>query len=321
MWTKRVIRPMLRGMASAKSPGGAGGKLSVLIFHRVLPEPDPLFPDEIDAARFDTMLSWLGGVFNVLPLSQAVQRLRTQSLPPRALSITFDDGYADNHDIALPILKRHDMVATFFIATGFLDGGRMWNDSLIESVRRASRDAIDLGNAEQGALPVSNLEEKRNAVARLLQHAKYLAPDLRMEMVSQVHAAAGASLPDDLMMSSQQVRAMRAAGMEIGAHTVSHPILTRLSAEAARNEIAGSRTFLQELLREPIDLFAYPNGKFGQDFATEHASIVAELGFSAAVATDPGVSSYQSDPFRLPRFTPWDRTEARFHARMIMNMK
>jgi len=321
MMMAHLAKMALRIGASAISPAGGRGKLSILIFHRVLSEPDPLCPDEMDALRFDSMLSWLGGMFNVLPLSEAVERARAQSLPSRALSITFDDGYADNHDVALPILKRHGMVATFFVATGFLDGGRMWNDTLIESVRGARGDLIDLGDLGLGELPVSNLNEKRSAVDQLLRHAKYLSPEQRLSMVSRVHSAAGASLPCDLMMTSQQVRALRSGGMEIGAHTVSHPILTRLSSAAARTEIEASRTFLAELLGEPIELFAYPNGKFGQDYSQEHADMVAKLGFLAAVATDPGVSTRHSDPFRLPRFTPWDRSEVRFHTRMMMNMK
>ncbi|MDP1007558.1 polysaccharide deacetylase family protein, partial [Klebsiella pneumoniae] len=85
---------------------------------------DPLFPDEIDAARFDAILGWLRSWFNVLPLDEAAQRLKDGSLPARAAALSFDDGYADNHDIALPLLQKHGLPCSFFIATGFLDGGR-----------------------------------------------------------------------------------------------------------------------------------------------------------------------------------------------------
>ena len=118
------------------SPGQRNGRLSILIFHRVLAQVDPLFPEEVDAARFDVICGWLRRWFNVLPLDAAVRRLRDGSLPRRAAAITFDDGYADNHDIALPILKKHGLPSTFFIATGFLDGGCMWNDTVIEAIRR-----------------------------------------------------------------------------------------------------------------------------------------------------------------------------------------
>jgi peptidoglycan/xylan/chitin deacetylase (PgdA/CDA1 family) len=86
----------------ALSPGGPRARLSVLIFHRVLPRPDPLFPGEPDAARFDWQLRLLKRWFDILPLPDAVHALREGRLPARALAITFDDGYADNCTVALP---------------------------------------------------------------------------------------------------------------------------------------------------------------------------------------------------------------------------
>ena len=105
------------------SPSGTRARLSILIFHRVLPEPDPLAPELPDRVRFEQILQWLKSWLNVLPLDQAVRRLSTGTLPERAASITFDDGYADNCTVALPLLLKHGLPATFFIATGFLDGG------------------------------------------------------------------------------------------------------------------------------------------------------------------------------------------------------
>ena len=81
-------------------------RLSILIFHRVLKTPDPLFPEEPDAAHFETLVRCVAGAFNVMPLAQAVAALREDRLPVSALSITFDDGYADNQQIAAPILQR-----------------------------------------------------------------------------------------------------------------------------------------------------------------------------------------------------------------------
>ena len=82
-------------------------------------------------------------MFNVIPLLDAVRHSAAGTLPPRAACITFDDGYADNAEVALPILQRHKLHATFFVATGFLNGGRMWNDTIIELVRRAPDGVLD----------------------------------------------------------------------------------------------------------------------------------------------------------------------------------
>src|SRR6185503_4669404 len=106
--------------------GPFSSSLSILIYHRVLHAPDPLFPEEVWAEQINSQLEVVKRWFTVLPLSDAVARLRTGRLPRRAACITFDDGYADNAVEALPILRRQGMPATFFVATGFIDGGRMW---------------------------------------------------------------------------------------------------------------------------------------------------------------------------------------------------
>ncbi|MBI5256421.1 MAG: polysaccharide deacetylase family protein [Burkholderiales bacterium] len=305
------------------SPAGARARLSILIFHRVLPQPDPLFPDEIDAQGFDHLLGIVGSMFNVLPLDEAVARLDRGGLPARSLAITFDDGYADNCTQAMPILQRHGMTATFFIATGFLDGGRMWNDTVIEAFRRTPHARLDLSPLGLQGLAEFTLltpAQRRAAVDAVLGVVKYLSPPERASKVQQLADLAGAPLADDLMMSSAQVRALRAGGMQIGAHTVSHPILARLDRDEARREIAQSKATLEALLGERVGLFAYPNGKPGQDYGPEAVQITRELGFDAAVSTAWGATRRDSDRFQLPRFTPWDRTPARFGARMAGNL-
>ncbi len=315
---------MLRAAFSLASPAGPRARLSILIFHRVLPEVDPLAPDEVDAARFDQICGWLARWFAVLPLDEATQRLKAGTLPARALSITFDDGYADNHDVALPILQRHGLCATFFIATGFLDGGRMWNDTVIEAIRAARAPVLDLAPSAVpglGRVAVSTIDEKRQAIASLLPALKYLEPSQRGQVATAIGQAAGADLPDRLMMSGVQVRSLRRAGMQIGAHTVYHPILAGLPTGAAREEITASKSALEALLDEPVTLFAYPNGKPGVDFNAATAGLVQGCGFDAAVTTGWGVSDRATDIFQLPRFTPWDRTPWRFGTRLLMNMR
>lgn len=308
------------------SPAAEGARLSVLIFHRVLPVADPMFPGEVDAGQFDQIVGWMREWCNVLPLDEAVNRLAAGSLPARAAAITFDDGYADNHSQALPILQRHGLSATFFIATGFLDGGRMWNDTLIEAVRRFDGDGIDLqalGGFAQDAKaiwPTRSIEQRRHAIEAIIGRLKYAPPEQRLALANQVVSQLRVRLPDDLMMTSEQVRSLRREGMQIGAHTHNHPILARLEPGVVRQEIASSKQNLEDLLGESVDLFAYPNGRPGQDYNAECVSIVRELGFTAAVSTATGAANRRSDLFQLPRFTPWDRTRTRFGLRLAGNL-
>lgn len=310
---------LFKAAFSALSPAGPRGRLSILIFHRVLPAADPLFPGEITQPQFDAICTWLRQWFNVLPLDLAAARLQEGTLPSRALCITFDDGYADNHDVALPVLQRHGLCATFFVATGFLDGGRMWNDTLIECVRRAAGPTLDLAGtpaAGLGSLPLGSIAQRQVAIARAIGAAKYLPPPERDAWVDAFAARTGAALPDDLMMRSSQVRQLHQAGMQIGGHTVGHPILARLAVADITHEIAEGRRQLQDIVAEPVTLFAYPNGKPGEDYDDRAVQAVREQGFKVAVSTTWGTSDRRSDPLQLPRFTPWDRQRARFGLRL-----
>lgn len=311
---------LTRVLASVFSPAGRRAALSILIFHRVLPVSDPLFPEEPDRKRFDEILGWLAGSFNVLPLDRAVRDLKAGCLPARAVAITFDDGYEDNFSVALPLLQKHGLNATFFVSSGFLNGGRMWNDTIVESVRRFSGAVIDLGAIGLGQFPAREWREKRQAIDALLPRLKYLPPEARLAQANALARICAADLPDDLMMSSEQVRGLRAAGMVVGAHTLNHPILAQVEDAVAKDEIEGSKVQLEAILGEPVSLFAYPNGKPGRDYTGIHARMVREAGFVAAVSTSIGVSRSGSDVMQLPRFTPWDRTEQRFGFRLIQNM-
>lgn len=314
---------MLKHLHSLFSPGGARGRLSILIFHRVLPAPDVMLGGEVDRARFESICSWLADWANVLPLDEAVQRWRTRSLPPRALSITFDDGYADNHDVALPVLRRFGLTATFFVATGFLNGGRMWNDVVIEALRGAPDGPLDIGDIVPAIGPVLLQEatSRRSTAFAVLKAIKYLEPSERLATAKAIEARCGGASATALMMGDGQVRALRQAGMQIGAHTVNHPILRVLAREQARREIGDSKAYLGDLLREPIGLFAYPNGKPGTDYGADAVQLVRELGFDAAVSTAWGAARADSSAFELPRFSPWDRRESRYHLRLIDNFR
>jgi peptidoglycan/xylan/chitin deacetylase (PgdA/CDA1 family) len=292
-------------------------RLAILTFHRVLAETDAYRSGDVTAKVFDSLCACLARFFNVMPLANAARRLAEGRLPARAVSITFDDGYADNATLAVPILQRHGLSATFFVATGFLDGGMMFNDRIIEAVRSSDRTAADLeafglGRRELGAIP-----QRVALVAELLEAAKYLPVDEREARVEVLVSELGVTPPDDLMMSSTQVRELAEAGMEVGGHTVSHPILTRLATSEAAKEIARGRETLQSLTDNEICSFAYPNGRPARDYGPEHVEAVREAGFEHAVTTAWGCARADDDPLQLPRLTTWDRRALTFVPRLL----
>jgi peptidoglycan/xylan/chitin deacetylase (PgdA/CDA1 family) len=312
---------LLTWLLNRLSPSGPLGRLTVVIFHRVLARRDDVFPEEMYSESFEQRIRWLKRWFNVLPMSQAIHALREGNLPERAALVTFDDGYADNYEIATPILQRNDCPATVFVAAGFLDGGRMWNDTVIEALRRSPLQRIDLRDIGLDVYPLSTPLQRSVAIAAVLNGLKYLLSAERMSAAQKLAETSKASLPNDLMLTSEQLKRMARAGITIGAHTMTHPILTRLDVREARQEIASGREVLRNLTQQPVEFFAYPNGRPGQDYSTQHVQLVRDLGFEAAFSTAWGSAASEQDLFQIPRLSPWGRTSTRFALCLAQNLR
>ena len=221
-----LINKAIASSASILSLGDS--RLSILIFHRVLDAYDFMRPDEISDTEFDIKMQLIAQHFTPLSLLDAVEMLENDTLPNRAICVTFDDGYRDNADIAYPILKKWNIPATFFVASGFLDGGRMWNDTVIEAVRGYGNKKLDLSEIDLGVFHCATEQQKEQTAQAVIQQIKHCDPKKRNESVDYL-ASLVARLPDDLMMCSEQVKQMSENGIEIGGHTVSHLSLIHIS--------------------------------------------------------------------------------------------
>jgi peptidoglycan/xylan/chitin deacetylase (PgdA/CDA1 family) len=250
-----------------------------------------------------------------------VERLQSGVLPDSAVCVTFDDGYADNETHAMPVLKKYEVPATVFVSTGFLNGGRMWNDTVTELLRDYSDTVMDLRGLDLGCYPLETMEQRLQALDSILREIKHFDPDRRIALVNEMQNMVGMELPDNLMLTDVQLRSLACNGVTIGAHTVNHPILSSVEFDVARREIKESKRYLETLLDKEVELFAYPNGRPNLDYGKEHRNLVEELGFKAAVSTHWGVGTNASDIYQLPRFTPWDRHPLRFAIRLLGNYR
>lgn len=294
-------------------------KLSILIFHQVVSVFDPMRPSEVTAAEFEWQLALVKRYFTPLGLLEAVNLLKQRRLPRNAICLTFDDGYADNEQIALPLLKKWGIPASFFVATGFTGGGRMWNDTIIESVRGVTTSHIDITSLKMGHYTTRTTEEKYHTACSIITKLKHLPLDQRQQLSEEIAKALGGSLPDDLMMDKAQIRHLHSSGMEVGGHTVNHPILATLRPADAEQEIGRNKEELEAICGGPLASFAFPNGKPTVDYLPEHVNMVKKCGYQCAVATSWGVSAYDADLWQLNRFTPWDRQTHGFLLRMLRN--
>jgi len=315
-----TVLNLLKLIATILSGLGKKKKLFILIYHRVLDEPDFMRPGEVDKEVFSWQMELLAKYFNVLPLAGALERMRTDTLPSRAVCITFDDGYADNYLNALPILQKNKLKATFFIANGYLNGGTMWNDKIIETVRLVKSKKLDLKLLGFGEFDIDGNLKKTQVAQQIINTIKHLNINKRQKIADDL-ASRTPHVPTNLMMTDDQLVKLYQAGMEIGGHTVTHPIMAHLDQKIIEKELQDNKHYLEQLLNTTIRFFAYPNGKLEIDYKQKDVTQVKLENYQAAVSTQWGVVDKNSDLFQLPRFTPWDQSPCGFMLRMILRYK
>lgn len=293
-------------------------KFLVLCQHRIFEQPDPLAPDVPTAGEFEALVQCLARYFRPMTLGDAMTRANDGNLPPRSVVLTFDDGYEDNLRVALPILEKHGVPATFFVATSFLQGTMMWNDRIIEAARgTGKREHRGPWLGDDAPFNVASDQDRHRLATRIIDHIKHLAPDARLAMVEQFETDAGFRSTERLMMNPDEVRELSERGMEVGGHTMTHPILTALPDDDAFAEITGGKKALETIIDKPLVCFAYPNGKPGDDYTDVHAEMVQLAGFKAAVSTRWGCAHRNVNPYQIPRVGLFRGSDTEMALRMI----
>jgi peptidoglycan/xylan/chitin deacetylase (PgdA/CDA1 family) len=230
-------------------------------------------------------------------------------LPEGSLAVTIDDGYRDFFQVAFPIFREYEIPAIVFLATGFLDRRCwLWTDQMRWSFARTTvREAeIEIGNAVR-RFALDSPEARRAAYQQTTATAKSLPNPDRVKLLEQITRALRVVVPEQIPdeyapLEWEEVKEARRGGMFFGAHTVTHPILSRLEKrEEMVAEIVGSRERIEDALQEPVRHFCYPNGR-PQDFEPEAILVVRETGFDAAVMAEPDGLNFQgANLFRLQR--------------------
>lgn len=292
----------------------------VLVYHRIgRGRADP-WRLTVDPQTFRGQMETLAREWHPLSLDELVAGLRTRQLPERGIAVTFDDGYADNLELAAPILVEQGIPATLFVATGLIDAGRTpWWDELtslllereplpptltISAVHRAAWEIPPLAAGDAGAAAPSPWDARPgtrlHAFYVVWQALRALGPAAREVALDEIAEWARAGRATDrVVLTREQLRQFTALpGLGLGAHTITHPSLPAAgSAADARAEIAGSAEWLRANVGVEVDQFAYPHGEWSRTVAR----LVAELGFRAAYTTDGSAITWRSSPYALPR--------------------
>jgi len=309
-----------RRIFSMMSPAGAAGRLSIMLFHKIPLQADPLVPNDLTLERFEHLLDFVAENTQVLPMSDAVAALQRGALPSRAVVLTFDDGYVEWLDHVAPALRRRNLPATFYVTSGQLEGDALWHERITAAVRALPEQGVTLPYGFGGFGPLDTLDSRERLVAKLQERLKYTSLGERVDAIAQLEAQACRPLILPRRFDAAAVRALHSQGFEIGAHTVDHPILNECSAQQARDEIGGCKDTLEAIIKGRVDSFAYPNGRPGTDFAASHVDLVKACGYQSAVTTSSGAASSRSDPFQLPRFSPWGRSHGQITFQLARNL-
>ena len=308
---------LLRLAMELQEPGGpaANRKFQLLVYHRVGDCTDAFVP-AIPVAVFERHMRYLRRAYRVLPFSELLAAAGRNEVPPRAIAITFDDGYADTYRCAFPILRRYGLSAIVYLATGVVGDNRggMWNDRLGGAFRDTRRSEF-AGVGEAASGPLRTPQERYAALQRALAALKYRRPEEREGLVAEVISELEVPASAPSMLSWPQVREMSRCGIEFGAHTVHHPILTAVSSAEAEREIVSSKREIEQQLQLGVHHFAYPNGT-ARDFDETTRSLVRGAGFASAVSMVFGANGAGTDPFALRRGGPWEEATGVFATKL-----
>jgi peptidoglycan/xylan/chitin deacetylase (PgdA/CDA1 family) len=279
----------LRASMEALAEGWARGPI-VLLYHRIAEERHDPFGLCVSPANFAAQLELLAAEHEPVSLGELVARVRAGAATRREVAITFDDGYVDNLEVALPLLQRRGIPATFFISSGQVVSGRgFWWDELEAALRRDPKPASPhLAFQELHDRLVAMPPAERDAALAAILEA---SPDTREAERSR------------RPLTASEVRAIAAdPRMEIGAHSVHHAMLTALGAEERRAEIRQSRADLEAMAGRPVRAFAYPYGYFDDATVGE----AREQGIELACTCGPRRVRRTDDALRLPRLEARD---------------
>lgn len=278
------------------------GKVLILMYHRFSNQKDG---EATSAQAFREQLTYLTSHYRIVPLSFIAELIkRGEAIPPGLAVITIDDGYRDVYDIAFPILREFHAPATLFVVTDFIEEKVwLWTDKLRFITQQTHSRWLEVEfNDLLTRIELGDYDSRRKAAHYINALLKKQPNTLKEQAIMKIAASLGVDLPSQATEEFQpltwdEVRELDAEGIEIGSHTVSHPILTQIDQQQLRYELHESKLHLEARLHRNVDLFCYPNGNCNEDIARE----VNRAGYRCAVTTNYGLNDCAIELLQLRR--------------------
>jgi peptidoglycan/xylan/chitin deacetylase (PgdA/CDA1 family) len=309
--------------------GRVRGGVLILVYHRITRLPRDPWSLCVSPEQFEQQLAVLRKQMSPIPLRELSLHLEGRPLEQPRVALTFDDGYADNLHEAEPLLRQSSVPATMFLVSGSIRRQReFWWDELervvFEPAIRGRSLRLDLrGETYEWTAPPANYggrsetdtwqawQDKMPTPAHQTYHRLYhfislLPPEQRMEIMNELAHWAGIEVvPREShrpLSTSEAAALARSPQIDIGVHTVTHPILAKLDHERQAKEILDAKSDLEELTGKASGLFAYPYGK-RHHYNQDTIAILRGSGFQYACANEQGIANSSTDSFQLPRVT------------------
>lgn len=293
---------MIRFLISKMAGKNASGKLLVFNYHNILVENTPAYARGTNFKQFKRQIDWLQANFDLQPLEAALGNCRAGSLERPTACITFDDGYKTQSYAAAAYLKSKGISATFFVTSGHFDDSLLWNDWLriffgIAAEKEWATLTDILNNATDS--PIDTLGPKTHQTIE--DTLKYLSLDARRPILEYIRSVVPADYDKQGMMSRADVKRLHMDGFEIGAHSLSHPILTKEDPKIASEQIAVDIENVSEVIGSRVTCFAFPNGKPGIDFDADHILMLVRNRIRFGLTSALGYFSAGQDPMQISR--------------------
>ncbi|MCJ7571143.1 MAG: polysaccharide deacetylase family protein [Candidatus Thermoplasmatota archaeon] len=282
-------------------------QVAIIIYHHIGNKKDDYLLNRINTSDFEKQMRYLQETHEIITFEKLTQAItEKKSLPKRAAIITFDDGYKDNYTEAFPILKKYKIPATIFLTTGHIETNEIfwWNKIgyILCNTKLKKIELEDLGD-----ISPPSIENISYSLRMIYQKFKKIPEDKKNKLINLLIQKSDIKIPKglnkDLMMSWDNIREMNENGIDFGAHTVTHPILTNLSLDQAKLEIVESKKIIEKRLNKTITTFCYPNG-FANDYNSDIIKILKDNGFICSVTAIPKMVTMKSDLFELGRLPP-----------------
>jgi len=273
----------------------------ILCYHRVGIGGIPFY-SELETRKFEHQMRHIRENYHLISLDALVDELQKPTDPKPAVAVTFDDGYLGTYTEAFPILRKYEIPATVYLAAECIEtGNAAWYDRLFLALQSIPSGHLEL-DVPGGRFHLTTKQSRINAAEQIIAHLRGTTDEERTRLCAAIEAKA--TLPEgelkNRMMSWSQIREMQDWGVKFEAHTMTHPVLSRLDVKAQEYEIKDAKSLIENRLGCEVRHFAYPFGKTA-DFSQESTAILSRLNFRSAVTTLWGVNSPGALRFELRR--------------------